>query len=65
MFHKALTIALILINLAVLGTQAVLAAEFKLSSRYQDADGDMVADTPTESGEANRSKHVDLLLNPS
>jgi len=53
MFHKVLTIALVLINLAASGTQAVLAAEFKLSSRYQDADGDMVADTPTESGEAN------------
>jgi len=48
MFHKVLTIALVLINLAASGTQAVLAAEFKLSSRYQDADGDMVADTPTD-----------------
>jgi phosphonate transport system substrate-binding protein len=50
MFHRLFTIALILLSFAALETQTVLAAEFKLASRFQDADGDMVADTPTDPG---------------
>jgi phosphonate transport system substrate-binding protein len=53
MFCKLFTIALILITVA-LGTLTAPAAEFKLDSRFQDADGDMVADTPTDP-----SKQVD------
>jgi len=48
MFNKLFTIALILMSVIVSGTQTVIAAEFKLGSRFQDADGDMVADTPTD-----------------
>jgi phosphonate transport system substrate-binding protein len=48
MFHRAFTIALVLINLVASGTQSVLAADFRLGSRFQDADGDLVADTPTD-----------------
>lgn len=48
MLSTLVTIALILIGPFALETQAALAAEFKLSSRFQDVDGDMVADTPTD-----------------
>jgi len=48
MLHKLLVIALALICVAVSPTQTAPAAEFKLDSRFQDADGDLVADTPTE-----------------
>src|SRR5262245_50635484 len=44
----------IVIGVFALGTQTALAAEFKLDSRFQDADGDMVADTPSD-----RSKQID------
>jgi phosphonate transport system substrate-binding protein len=54
MLCRILTIALILIGAVVSGTQTALAAEFKLDSRFQDADGDMIADTPTD-----RSKQID------
>jgi phosphonate transport system substrate-binding protein len=50
MFHRLFTIALILLCVIVSGTQTVLAADFKLGSRFQDTDGDMVADTPTDPG---------------
>jgi phosphonate transport system substrate-binding protein len=50
MLHKLLVIALALIGVVALATQAAPAAEFKLDSRFQDADGDMVADTPTDPG---------------
>jgi len=48
MFNKLSTIALILLSVTASGTQTVIAAEFKLASRFQDADGDMVADRPTD-----------------
>jgi phosphonate transport system substrate-binding protein len=54
MVYKLLTIAFILIGAVASATQTALAAEFKLDSRFQDADGDMVADTPTD-----RSKQID------
>jgi phosphonate transport system substrate-binding protein len=54
MLYRVLTIAFILIGAVASGAQTALAAEFKLDSRFQDADGDMVADTPTD-----RSKQVD------
>jgi phosphonate transport system substrate-binding protein len=54
MLCRILTIALILIGAVASGTQTALAAEFKLDSRFQDADGDMIADTPTD-----RSKQID------
>jgi hypothetical protein len=50
MFHKAFTIALVSIGLVAPITQTVLAAEFKLGSRFQDADGDLIADAPTDPG---------------
>jgi phosphonate transport system substrate-binding protein len=48
MFNKLSTIVLILLGLIFSETQMALAAEFKLAARFQDADGDMVADTPTD-----------------
>src|SRR5919106_1864508 len=54
MLHKLLVIALTLIAVVASGTQTAGAAEFKLDSRFQDADGDMVADTP-----ADPSKQID------
>jgi phosphonate transport system substrate-binding protein len=50
MLHRQFTTALILLSVIASGTQAVTAAEFKLASRFLDADGDMVADTPTDPG---------------
>ena len=47
---RKLFIVLILIGVAVSGTQTALAAEFKLGSRFQDVDGDMIADTPADPG---------------
>jgi phosphonate transport system substrate-binding protein len=54
MLHKLLVIPLVLVGLVAAGTQTAGTAEFKLDSRFQDADGDMVADTPTDP-----SKQVD------
>ena len=48
MLNRQFTIALILLSVIASGTKTVMAAEFKLASRFQDADGDMVADTPTD-----------------
>jgi phosphonate transport system substrate-binding protein len=48
MFYRLVAVALILVGLVVTEFQIVIAAEFKLGSRLQDADGDMVADTPTD-----------------
>jgi phosphonate transport system substrate-binding protein len=48
MFQKMFVIALALIAVVASATQTAPAAEFKLDSRFQDADGDMVADTPTD-----------------
>jgi phosphonate transport system substrate-binding protein len=48
MLHKLLVIALALIVVVASATQTAPAAEFKLDSRFQDADGDLVADTPTD-----------------
>ena len=48
MLHKLLEAALVLAGLIAWETQPVVSAEFKLDSRFQDADGDMVADTPTD-----------------
>src|SRR6185436_12697622 len=50
MLHRLFTIALILLSVIGAGTQAITAAEFKLAPRFLDADGDMVADTPTDPG---------------
>jgi phosphonate transport system substrate-binding protein len=54
MLYRILAIALILIGAVASGTQTAVGAEFKLDSRFQDADGDMVADMPTD-----RSKQID------
>ena len=54
MFDKLFAMALILASVIALELQPVIAAEFKLGSRFQDADGDMVADTPSDPG-----KHID------
>jgi len=48
MLRKVLITALALTWLVSAGTTTVPAAEFKLDARFQDADGDMVADTPTD-----------------
>ena len=48
MLHKLLAAALVLAGLIAWETEPVVSAEFKLDSRFQDADGDMVADTPTD-----------------
>jgi len=48
MLHKLFAAALVLAGLIAWETQPVVSAEFKLDSRFQDADGDMVADTPTD-----------------
>jgi phosphonate transport system substrate-binding protein len=50
MLYKRVALALILLGAVALGIQTALAAEFKLGSRFQDADGDMVADTPSDPG---------------
>src|SRR5262250_3982430 len=54
MLRKVLITALALTWLVSAGTTTVPAAEFKLDARFQDADGDMVADTPSD-----RSKQID------
>jgi phosphonate transport system substrate-binding protein len=54
MLYRLLAIALILLSIIASELQPVIAAEFKLASRFQDADGDMVADTPSDPG-----KHMD------
>src|SRR5215831_8261443 len=48
MLHKLLAAALVLAGLIAWETEPVVSAEFKLDARFQDADGDMVADTPTD-----------------
>jgi phosphonate transport system substrate-binding protein len=48
MFYRLSMVALILSGLIFPEFEVVMAVEFKLSSRFQDADGDMVADTPTD-----------------
>src|SRR5215510_2272685 len=48
MFSKIFAIALVLAGIIAWETQPVSSAEFKLDARFQDADGDMVADTPTD-----------------
>jgi phosphonate transport system substrate-binding protein len=48
MFYRLGTVALILFGLILPEFEIVMAAEFKLGPRFQDADGDMVADTPTD-----------------
>src|SRR5262249_25281010 len=48
MSSKILAMALVLAVLLGWGTQPVVSAEFKLDTRFQDGDGDMVADTPTD-----------------
>jgi phosphonate transport system substrate-binding protein len=50
MLYKRLTLALFLIAVFAAGIEAALPTEFKLGSRFQDADGDMVADTPSDPG---------------
>ena len=48
MFYRLMTMALIVISLSVAFIRSPIAAEFKLDPRFQDTDGDMVADTPTD-----------------
>src|SRR5262245_33838457 len=48
MLRKLIIIALALTSIVSTATPTVLAAEFKLDVRLQDADGDLVADTPTD-----------------
>jgi phosphonate transport system substrate-binding protein len=48
MFYRLVAVALILVGLIVAQFGIVMAAEFKLGPRFQDADGDMVADTPSD-----------------
>jgi phosphonate transport system substrate-binding protein len=50
MLYKQLTLALILIGIFAAGIETALPAEFKLASRFQDGDGDMVADTRSDPG---------------
>jgi phosphonate transport system substrate-binding protein len=54
MVYRLVTVTLILVGLIVPEFETVMGAEFKLGSRFQDADGDMVADTPSDP-----SKQVD------
>src|SRR5215470_16630769 len=54
MFYKLFAAALVVAGLIAWEIQPVVSAEFKLGSRFQDTDGDMVADTPTD-----QSKWVD------
>ena len=46
MVYRLLISALIVLSVIASALRPVIAAEFKLASRFQDADGDMVADTP-------------------
>src|SRR5262245_38760192 len=48
MFHKLLPIVMVLMDVVAPELPTTLAAEFKLSSRFQDADRNMVADTPSD-----------------
>jgi phosphonate transport system substrate-binding protein len=48
MLYKLLMVALIVTGVVAPETPTTLAAEFKLGSRFQDADGDLVADTPSD-----------------
>ncbi len=48
MFHKLVPIVMVLMGVVAPGLSTAPAAEFKLSSRFQDGDGDMVADTPSD-----------------
>ena len=48
MFNKLFTIALILLSVIASEAKTVIAAEFKLDPRFKDADGDLVADAPTD-----------------
>jgi phosphonate transport system substrate-binding protein len=50
MGRRLFIIPLILAGFVTLQTLVINAAEFKLGSRFQDADGDMIADTPTDPG---------------
>ena len=50
MLYKLITITLIVIGVVASEIQTAFPAEFKLGSRFQDADGDLVADTPSDPG---------------
>src|SRR5918999_417359 len=50
MISKILLLAALMIVAVDGGAAVALSAEFRLASRFQDADGDMVADTPKEPG---------------
>src|SRR5262245_24723190 len=50
MLYKRVALALIVFSAVASGIHTALAAEFKLGSRFQDSDGDMVADTPNDPG---------------
>jgi phosphonate transport system substrate-binding protein len=50
MFYRLFTIALIVLSVMASGIPSAFAAEFKLDSRFRDADGDLIADTPSDPG---------------
>jgi phosphonate transport system substrate-binding protein len=50
MLYRVVIVLLIMAGLILPEFEIVMGAEFKLGSRFQDADGDMVADTPNEPG---------------
>jgi phosphonate transport system substrate-binding protein len=50
MLAKLFAIAVLLAGTIASANQTALSAEFKLGSRFQDADKDLIADTPTEPG---------------
>lgn len=54
MLQKRLALALVIVGLFASAAAAASAPEFKLSARFQDTDGDLVADTP-----ADPSRQVD------
>jgi hypothetical protein len=50
MLYRLVIVVLIMAGLILPEFEIVMGAEFKLGSRFQDADGDMVADTPSDPG---------------
>src|ERR671919_957940 len=48
MLYRLVIVVLIMAGLILPEFDIVIGAEFKLGSRFQDADGDMVADTPSD-----------------
>ncbi len=55
---------LLLLAAVLLAFTMPASAEFKLDSRYQDADGDLIADTPTDATQQVDPVNPDLCLHP-